>query len=949
MKLYPIAAALLCMNMYAQQQNKPQANQKHLQELYLKYEKDIKKARKNSKLMGTPPDLYNEEDYKRTMDPITGNVNFEKLAKVNKDILMGQYKAAQPMSFIAGNQGSAAGKIINEPWIERGPYNVGGRTRAIMYDPNDPTGKRVFAGGVSGGLWVNQDPSVSTNEWQPLSTFWANTSVVCITYDPTNPQTFYIGTGESSTSDVVGSGIWKTTDGGATWTQIFTVPVTYASNGVRNGNFYINDIKVRNNNGVSEIYAGVSGSYVGISFNDGWQGLSQAGLYKSVDGGATFTKNANLLAMNATTNVVSTTGYSIQQIEIAADNSIWLSTRSSRFSNIDSGGRIFKSTDGNTFNQVYNVGNTGSRVNFTLSKTDANKAYAFMQGVGTAEPIRIVKTIDGGTTWQSTSDVPQVIKLPKATDTSIPANDFTRGQSFYDLVITADPLNDNTLYIGGIDLFKSTDGGTNWTQISKWSNNNAMANLAVSTVHADQHAIVFNPFNNYNTGQMMFGNDGGIFFAANKESIGAVGGMVARNTRYNVTQFYGAVLNPTKTPANEELLAGAQDNGSWWLYGLPQPNNFLTLAAATGGDGMYPEYDDQDLYEISSYTNNSHYLLNSTPNANYLISTSANRSLGHFVNEIALDRMNDVFYSYRSGLTLFKTAGLSSTATTFTNDQINVGTAQSGEQVSWLKISPHTTASSTLFVGTNLGRLFKITNANTPSYTSTVLTSPAAGTISDIEFGANENEILLTLSNYNQISVFYSTDGGTSWQNKEGNLPDMPVRTILRNPDDPNEVLVGTELGVWGTANFLSGAPTWSSVTGNIGNVRVTSLDYRPSTKTVLVSTYGRGAWTTQNTNTSLATSETSAVSPRTMNRVYPNPSKGIARLRFNNTNHSSVDISIFDKAGRLVYSKKNVKSDEEFGQKMIPGTYILKAEDKGEIVFSGNFLVIGRTGGDDD
>ncbi len=248
-----------------------------------------------------------------------------------------------------------------------------------MYDPNDATGKRVFAGGVSGGLWVNQDPSVSTNEWQPLSTFWANTSVVCITSDPNNPQVFYVGTGESSTTDVVGSGIWKTTDGGATWTQIFTIPVTYSSNGVRNGNFYINDIKVRNNNGVSEIYAGVSGSYVGITFNDGWQGLSQAGLYKSVDGGATFTKNTNLLAMNTTTNVVSTTGYSIQQIEIAADNSIWLSTRSSRFTNIDSGGRIFRSTDGNTFNQIYNVGNTGSRVNFTLSKTDAGKAYAFMQ------------------------------------------------------------------------------------------------------------------------------------------------------------------------------------------------------------------------------------------------------------------------------------------------------------------------------------------------------------------------------------------------------------------------------------------------------------------------------------------------------------------------------------------------------------------------------------------
>ncbi len=236
--------------------------------------------------------------------------------------------------------------------------------------------------------------------------------------------------------------------------------------------------------------------------------------------------------------------------------------------------------------------------------------------------------------------------------------------------------------------------------------------------------------------------------------------MVARNRRYNVTQFYGAVLNPTKTPADEEFLAGAQDNGSWWLYGAPQANNFLTTQAATGGDGMYPEYDDQDNYEISSYTNNNHYLLNNGPNSPYfLITTSANRNTGHFVNEIALDRNNEVFYSFRSGLTLFRTAGLSSTATTFTNDLVTVGTAQSGEQISWMKVSPYTKTSTTLFVGTNLGRLFKITNANTTSYTSTELSPAVAGTISDIEFGANENEILLTLSNYNQVSIFYSTNG----------------------------------------------------------------------------------------------------------------------------------------------------------------------------------------------
>lgn len=944
MKRYSILAMILCVagNLYAQDNTNLKTNQKRLLKLYSKYDKKLKKQHKEAKLAGTPPDLYNEEDFKRTMDPVTGETNFYKLAKLNTEIAQGRYAPTKHMSFIGGSESSTTGKIVNEPWIERGPYSVGGRTRAIMYDPNDPTGKRVFAGGVSGGLWVNQDPSVSTNQWTPLSTFWANTSISCIAYDPNNPQVIYVGTGESSTSDAIGSGIWKSTNGGTTWTQIFTINPTYNGN-VRSGNFYINDIKVRNNAGVSEVYAGVSGAYNFGAFH----GISQAGLYKSTDGGATFTKNTSLLAPT-TSGTTSSIGYSIQQIEIGADNSVWVSTRTSLYSTIASGGRILKSADGTTFTEVYNVGNNGSRVNFTLSRTNPNKVYALMQGVSSStEPVRIAKSTDGGVTWDSTDNITAAVTLPTATDTSIPANDFTRGQSFYDLVIATDPLDDNTVYIGGIDLYKSNDGAENWTQISKWSNNNNMAALAVSTVHADQHEIVFNPFNNYATNQMLFGNDGGIYYAANKNTIGSTGGFSARNTRYNVTQFYSATLNPTKTPANEELLAGAQDNGSWWLYGVPQANNFLTSQSATGGDGMQTEYDDADNYQIASYVYNSHYLINS--NIYYIITTSANRNTGHFVNEIALDRVNNTFFSYRSGLSVFMTNGLSDTSTTasFTNNVLTVGTALSGEQITWMKVSPHTTASTTLFVGTNLGRIFKVTNANSATaYSSTVLTAPATGTISDIEFGKNENEIIVTLSNYNLTSVFYSTNGGTSWQNKEGNLPDMPVRTVLQNPDDENEVIIGTEMGVWGTTNFLATTPTWASVTGDIGNVRITNLDYRPATRTVLVSTYGRGAWTNQNTVVTLSTNEVKSKKDEV--RIYPNPSKGISHLRFDSSKYDAVNISIFDGAGRLVYGKKNVKSDEEFGQRLTPGNYVLKADVKGTTVFSGNYLVIGKVTNDD-
>ncbi len=78
-------------------------------------------------------------------------------------------------------------------------------------------------------------------------------------------------------------------------------------------------------------------------------------------------------------------------------------------------------------------------------------------------------------------------------DTSQPDNDFTRGQAFYDLVIETDPDNDEHVYVGGVDSYKSTDGGATWTQYTKWSNNNVMGSTSISLVHADQHALVFNP------------------------------------------------------------------------------------------------------------------------------------------------------------------------------------------------------------------------------------------------------------------------------------------------------------------------------------------------------------------------------------------------------------------------------------------------------------------------
>ena len=921
--LFPFLLLLFVSKVYSQTLNERRATlESHIKNI----ENNASKLKSDGQV---PPKEYNIRDLKNTIDPVTGENKFQSLVKLNNEIKSGKYAPKQNISFLGNiipNSNQRINSINNTQWFERGPYSVGGRTRAILFDPNDATGKRVFAGGVSGGLWVNNDITNASSEWSPINDFWANLSVVCIAADPNNPQIMYVGTGESSTQDNVGAGIWKTTNGGATWTQIFAPANTYNSQGIRNGYFYVNDIKVRNNGGVSEVYAGVSGGY-----NEGFHGLYQSGLYKSTDG-SNFTRITSLSLPEA-----SYIGYSIQQIEIGVDNSVWVSTRGALFGGTTSGGKIFRSIDGINFTNIYNANLSNSRVQIALSKTNGAVAYGLLQGSGSNEPVRIIKTTDTGATWAASNVVNSGVTLPKDKDTGIPANDFTRGQSFYDLVIVTDPTNDATVYVGGIDLFRSTNSGSTWTQISKWSNNNQLATLSVSLVHADQHAIVFNP---KNSSQIAFGTDGGIYFCADKTNIATTTGIRVRNNRYNVTQFYDAKMNPTKTNSSEEILAGAQDNGTRIFTGAPLANNLYSDDYYDGGDGAFVEFDDNNLYKISSYVYNNHYLYHAASNSYVDLIDAPDNDYGHFINEAALDRNLDIFYSYGNKdnttkeITLNRVDGLSTNPINLGRSKIILGNF-TDEDVSYLATSPYQTAYTTLMVGFDNGRLFKITYANTGIYQISELTVPFLGAISDIQYGTNDNEIIVTISNYNTDSVFYTTDGGTTWNSKEGNLPDMPIRSALMNPENKNEVILGTELGVWGTTNFLSATPTWSQYTKGLGNVKITNLDYRPSTRTVLASTYGRGIFTTMN-DTNLATTEASV---EEIYRVYPNPTRGDFYLKMN-AKHKNVTVNVFDISGKLVFTKNGVNPEEKISPSLPKGHYIVKVEKEGEHIFSSKLIV---------
>ena len=913
------------------------------------FKESLKLSKNQRKANGLPPNKYYEEEWELTMNPVTGRPTTENLKTIREMIQQS-----------ANNR--VPGEDIANGWVSRGPDNVGGRTRAIMFDQNDATNETVFAAGVSGGLWKNIKISDANSVWT-LVDMPNNSSVTSITYDPNNTNIFYVGTGESYVSgDVNGDGLWKSEDAGVSWVKVFggiSGPTTFVSASemtvnspasiagdyamytttnfgsvitsvitsdvvlvddgsgastegcgtltnaaaisgniaiirrgncpftqkVKNaqdagaiaaiimnnnpgepiamggtdasvtipavmitkeagdaieaalaagtvnlslnppsGNFtgnlvpgiqHINDIKIKDNGGVSEIYVAAGETFYSAANSATYMGGPELGLYKSVDAGATWTELDMPLTANGNK-------HEPNDIEIGADGKIWVSTTASSIFG-DGGGKIFSSVDGVTFIDTYTVAGA-NRTQIAVSSQNADTIYILAQ-------------ITGGVTIQGTTDgfatAATTLALPNDADPGIDALDFTRGQAFYDLMLEVDPTNDQTLYAGGIDLFKSDNAGGAWNQFTHW-----YAGFGFQYAHADQHAMTF-ANNDANT--VLFGNDGGVFYSTDGGT-----NTVERNNGFITGQFYTVGVAPTTAFGGADyFIGGLQDNGTHFFENAPP--GISSSVDVSGGDGAYSFFDQDgtDQYYITNYVYNNSIVLRNLANNTQVTINSENPATGNgsFINPQGLDSNMDILYSnYSSGANSIvrRYAGIKS-AGTLTKTDLTDPLLTSRPTA--FTVSPHTTASSTVLVGTVLGDILRVDNADTtPVWTDLDPTNGIVGSISDVEFGATENIIFATVHNYGVQSIWYTNDGGANWIGKEGNLPDMPVKAILQSPLIPDEVIVGTELGVWFTNNFMDASPTWQSAFNGMNNAKVTDLDVRDD-NAVYASTYGRGVF----------------------------------------------------------------------------------------------------------
>ena len=798
-------------------------------------------SRTERKNLQLPPNQYNEQIRMLSMDPIKGMVLTEELYKL-QDKLRAARNSEQLINTVPGQS-------IASSWNERGPNNVGGRTKAMMFDPNDNTGETVFAGGVSGGLFKNTKISDENSEWELITeSIPENISVSAITYDPNNLNIFYVGTGESYTNSLPGNGLWKSSDGGATWNKIF------GGFGASSEVIFINDVVVRDNAGSSEVYVAAGFSFL----ENSWLGDKDYGLYKSTDG-TNFTRIKTVIPGTG-----SGRWYQPMDLEISpSTNKVWYSTTGSG-QGVGGGTMLVGNADVSAFEVKYenlSDGSASRRMEMEISKDGTIYAFA-----ATSAPIKIIKSSDEFATEATT------LTLPNPVDTGQPDNDFTRNQSFYDLLIESDPNSANNIYTGGIDLYRSTNaavtvGETNpWSQISKWSNNNELRDLEVSYAHADQHGLVFSE---KNSKVKLFGNDGGIFYSLTADD--GSESMDSRNKNYNVTQNYTIGVAPTEmfkdltkvvpgydiadgyawfpitiSGLTDVVISGLQDNGSQLIV-----NNSNTVSASSmvkGGDGaasMFSQNLDKK-YFVANYTFNNSISAYDFESENWWTINNEGERNGDFINVNALDSNKGYLYAnytnsnYQialfSGWDDFK----GNVVKTLLKDDLL------DSNITALTVSPHEKNNSNLMVGLANGKVLKAVVKSPSDITwSEISGSGFSGSVSDIEFGKTENDILITFHNYGVKSVFYSADGGSQWIDKEGNLPNIPIRCILQNPLIADEVIVGTELGVWYSKNFLSGSPTWAQANNGMTEVRVTDLDMRDDFK-VFAATYGRGVFSSE-------------------------------------------------------------------------------------------------------
>ena len=578
------------------------------------------------------------------------------------------------------------------------------------------------------------------------------------------------------------------------------------------------------------------GTGEGLFNGDAYRG---DGVYKSEDGGVnwdrlestnntTFFYNQNMLITQDSVLLVATRDNGLLRSRDGGENwSISLNNINQGFSNRMAdivstlGGTLFASAgmfsqdgvyrsldEGGTWEYIELGIDSFERIDIAVSQKDTNFVVLMVQDENTNGVGHILTSKDNGDTWESQ-------RVPERNDGSPLAG----GQAWYDMSIAIDPNNSDVFFVGVVDLFKTVNGGTSWRKVTNW-----FQGTGLPFVHADQHNAYYI---NGSSDLAYFVNDGGLWLTRDASALRPEFEDLSKG--YISTQYYACAIHPREE--TDFYIGGSQDNGTE-VVNMPGLSSSIDVG---GGDGAFCHIDQLNPDIVVRSSQRGNYTISRGPNFTNNTFFSVPGST-YFINPSDYDDLDKILY-------MSSDAGEVHWLNVINNvDDSILVSAASNDRISALLVDP--TDNNVLYVGTNNGKVIRITNPRTEDVTSELLFN-RNGFLRNIEVDpSNNNRLLCTYSNFNVQSVFYSEDRGENWRSLEGDLPDIPVRWSVFSPGNRDEVVIATEVGIWKTL-ITPSSIQWENISGPVGIGRVSMLKYRDSDQQMLAASYGRGMFTT--------------------------------------------------------------------------------------------------------
>lgn len=790
-------------------------------------------------------------------------------------------------------------------WMARGPYHIGGRTKALAIDVTNEN--IILAGGVSSGMWKSIDGGTS---WRKTTAPDQIHSVSCIAQNtaPGKEYIWYYGTGEGdirggsaagplgTNAFYNGDGIFKSVDGGDSWSQI---PSTVSGTADEKDPFdFIWKIVAY---GEDTVFAATS-----------------TGLHKSTDGGNSwdhyldFGDNEPIDTYPSTE--IAVTGQGICYATIGGNGP-------------DNG--IYRSVDGELWQNISppDWPDTTTRTVISVAPSNENIVYFFT--CEKYETTRLRKYKDG-VGWTDLT-----VNLPSGGEFSTYSGKM--------LIVYVKPDDENTIFVGAIALYRSMDGGQSFEPIGSYGD-----------FHVDQQAIVFYPSD---PKAMIVGNDGGLYRTNNNiaETIfDPYGGYTIEweslNNGYLTTQFYSIAVDH-ETPNSETILGGMQDN-AWMFTKSSYPESTAVNIFAGAVDGGFTAISDSGEFYYGNqgatftlwrhaYPDGEHQFTNITP--------ASAAGMGLWLEPFILDPHDTNIMYFTSRNELWRNSDLTEIPFTFPSYPTDVNWDQLENVVPDNYISALGMSEAEprrLYYGTWHGELYRIDNPHEGQPVPMEITNetlPIFGYIHCIAVDPiNPDKVIVVYPNYGIISIHASEDGGETWMPVSGNLEEVYKGTgcgpsvrwveILYVEDKP-VYFAGTSVGLFSTTKLDSMNTTWVQEGPlTIGCVVVDMIDVRQSDGFVAVGTHGNGVYSTFVTEwPSDVEANADYLEDFKLFDVYPNPFNLTTTIRFTLPKSGRVKLKVYNLLGEEIstiidgYRSQGENQIQWTASKLSSGMYIIR------------------------